>query len=149
MKKLIPSKNNSIEPNGVIGVQKCGIVFWQKTGFLRHCNRLGFKTIITLISKKFKPTSSKCYENECFITFGNDEEIIYLSLKKDKNSNHYFIYGESHTVYANLEFHLLVLEIISFIAKNIGTCFFVDDATSFIEHKSKEKLAEYIENFKL
>ena len=32
MKNLIFSQDNSIEPNGAIGLQKCGIIFWQKTG---------------------------------------------------------------------------------------------------------------------
>lgn len=36
MKNLIFSQDNSIESEGAIGIQTCGIIFWQKTGFLRH-----------------------------------------------------------------------------------------------------------------
>ena len=59
MKNLIFSQDNSIEPNGSIGLQKCGIIFWQKTGFLRHCNELGFQSIVTLINKKFLTKTTK------------------------------------------------------------------------------------------
>lgn len=147
MNNLIFSKDNSIEPNGAIGIQKCGIIFWQKTGFLRHCKELGFRSIIRLIKKKYYPTSIQMDENVCFIQFDNDEEkIIFLSLKKEKNSNHKFIYGESHTAYVNAEFHLFALEIVGYIAKNIGCKFYVDDATGYLEHSSKEKLEHYIKH---
>ena len=73
MKKLIFSQDNSIEPNGAIGLQKWGIIFWQKTGFLRHCNELGFQSIITLINKKFLPTNIQNYGDTCFIQFDNDD----------------------------------------------------------------------------
>ena len=36
MKNLIFSQDNSIESEGAIGIQTCGIILWQKTGFLRH-----------------------------------------------------------------------------------------------------------------
>lgn len=148
MKNLIFSKDNSIEPNGVIGIQKYGIIFWQKTGFLRHCNELGFQSIISLIKKKYSPTSVRTNGNVCFVQFDNDDKkMIFLSLKKERNSKHCFIYGESHTVYADSGFHLFALEIVSYIAKNIGCKFYVDDATGYLEHRSKEKLEQYIENF--
>ena len=148
MKNLIFSQDNSIEPNGAIGLQKCGIIFWQKTGFLRHCNELGFQSIITLINKKFLPTNIQNYGDTCFIQFDNDDnKIIFLSLKKERNANHYFIYGESHTVYANAEFHLFSLDVVSYISKQIGCKFYVDDATKFLEHHSVDKLQEYIANF--
>ena len=51
-------------------------------------------------------------------------------MKKERNSNHYFIYGESHTVYANAEFHLFSLDVVSYISKQIGCKFYVDDATN-------------------
>ena len=70
-------------------------------------------------------------------------------MKKERNSNHYFIYGESHTVYANAEFHLFSLDVVSYISKQIGCKFYVDDATGFLEHKSVDKLKEYIENFEI
>lgn len=147
MKKLIFSKDNSIEPNGAIGIQKCGIIFWQKTGFLRHCNELDFQSMIILIKNKYSPTSVQIDGNVCFIQFDNDvKKMIFLSLKKERNSKHCFIYGESHTVYADAEFHLFALEVVNYIAKNIGCKFYVDDATGYLEHGSKEKLEQYIEN---
>ncbi len=150
MKNLIFSQDNSIEPNGAIGRQKCGIIFWQKTGFLRHCNRLGFQSIITLINKKFSPSNIQNCGDTCFVEFGNDNsKTIYISLKKEQNSNHYFIYGESHTVYADAEFHLFALEVVRYISKQIGCKFFVDDATRYLEHHSFEELKEYIDNFKI
>ena len=150
MKHLIFSQDNSIQPNGAIGIQKCGIIFWQKTGFLRHCNELGFQSIITLINKKFSPTNIESQGNTCFIQFDNDDKkIVYLTLKKELNSNHYFIYGESHTVYADLDFHIFALNIVSYISKQIGCKFFVDDATKYLEHRSVEKLKQYIENFEI
>ena len=148
MKNLIFSKDNSIQPNGAIGIIKCGIIFWQKTGFLRHCNELGFQSIISLIKKKYSPTSVQIDGNLCFIQFDNDEEkMFFLSLKKERNSKHCFIYGESHTVYADAEFHLFALELVNFIAKNIGCKCYVDDATGYLEHGSKEKLEQYIDNY--
>ena len=150
MKNLISSKDNSIQPNGAIGKQKCGIFFWQKTGFLRHCNYLGFQSIITLISKKFSPSNIQNNGESCFFQFDNDDKkIIYLSLKKEPNSKHYFIYGESHTVYADSKFHILALDVASYIGKQIGCKFFVDDATDFLEHQSIDKLDEYIDNFEI
>ena len=150
MKNLISSKDNSIQPNGAIGKQKCGIIFWQKTGFLRHCNYMGFQSMIALINKKFSPSNIQNHGEYCFIQFdNNDEKIIYLSLKQEPNSKHYFIYGETHAVYADSKFHMLALDIVSYIGKQIGCKFFVDDATDFLEHRSTEKLDEYIENFEI
>ena len=150
MKNLIFSQDNSIEPNGSIGIQKCGIIFWQKTGFLRHCNQLGFQWMITLIDKKFSPTNIQNHGDTCFIEFENDNnKTIYLSLKKEQNSKHYFIYGESHTVYSDAEFHLFALDVASYISKQIGCKFYVDDATGFLEHNSVDKLKEYIKNFEI
>ena len=150
MKNLIISNDNYIEPNCAIGKQKCGIIFWQKTGFLRHCNYLGFQSMITLIDNKFSPTNIQNHGESCFIQFDNDEEkTFYLSLKKERDSNHYFIYGESHTVYVDADFHIFALKIVSYIGKQIGCKFFVDDATGYLEHRSAEKLNEYIMNFEV
>ena len=86
MKNLIFSQDNSIEPNGAIGLQKCGIIFWQKTGFLRHCNELGFQSIITLINKKFSPTNIQNYGDTCFFEFDNDDNNRRcLQQEKQKN----------------------------------------------------------------
>ena len=150
MKNLIFSQDNSIEPNGAIGVQKCGIIFWQKTGFLRHCNALGFQSIITLVNKKFSLSNIQNLGDTCFIQFDNDDnKIIFLSLKKEKNSNHCFIYGESHTVYTDFKFHLFALEVVSYISKQIGCKFYIDDATKYLKHNSIEKLKEYIDNYEI
>lgn len=148
MKRLIFSKDNSINPNSAIGIQKCGIIFWQKTSFLCHCNERGFRFIVNLIKKEYSPTFVQIDGNDCFIKFDNDEKkVIFLSLKKERNSNHKFIYGESHTAFVNAEFHLFILEIVSYIAKNIGCKFYVDDATGFLEHGLREKLEQYIKNY--
>ena len=150
MKNLISSKDNSIQPNGAIGKQKCGIIFWQKTGFLRHCNYIGFQSMIALINKKFSPSNIQNHGEYCFIQFdNNDEKIIYLSLKQEPNSKHCFIYGESHTVYADSRFHIFALNVVSYIGKQIGCKFFVDDATDFLEHQSTEKLDAYIDKFEI
>ena len=150
MRNLIPSKDNSIQPNGAIGKQKCGIIFWQKTGFLRHCNYLGFQSIITLINKNFSPTNIQNRGESGFIQFDNDDKkTLYLSLKKENDSKHYFIYGESHTVYADASFHIFALKIVSYIGKQIGCKFFVDDATDYLKHRSAEKLNEYIATFEI
>lgn len=148
MKNLISYNDNSFQLNEVIVKQKFGIIFWQKTGFLRYCNYIGFQSMIKLINKKFSPSNIQNYGESCFIQFDNDDKkIIYLSLKKKTNSKHCFIYGEAHTVYADSKFHILALDIISYIGEQIGCKFFVDDATNFLEHQSAEKLDEYIKNF--
>ena len=150
MNELIFSRDNSIEPNGAIGLQKCGIIFWQKTGFLRHCNELGFQSIITLSKKKFSPTSVSVNGNVCLFEFDDDErKTIYISLKKEKESNHFYIYGESHTVYAGVDFHIFSLDFVDYIAQQIGCKFYVDDATQYLEHRSVEKLRQYINGFDL
>jgi len=136
--KLIPSTDNSIEPRGSIGKQSCGIVFWQKTGFLRHCNKLGLQSIVTLITKKYTPTKVET-DGECyFIEFENDKnKILFLTLKNKNGTRNYFIYGEAHTAYVDEDFHLKTLDIIAFISKQIGTRFFVNDATGYLENREK------------
>ena len=148
MKNLICSNDNSIEPNGAIGIQTCGIIFWQKTGFLRHCNELGFQTIMELVKRKFAPTSVQKSENCFFFTFDNDDEkIIFVSLKQEKKSKHFFIYGESHTAYTDVAFHIFALNVVSYIAKQIGCKFYVNDATGYLENRSVEQLEKYIKNY--
>ena len=149
MSKLIFTRDNSIEPNGMIGIQQWGIIFWQKTGFLRHCSEFSLKSIVALIDKKFSPLSilESC-RNVYFIHFGNDKaKIIFLTLKRERNSKRLFLYGESHTVYADAEFHILALEIVSYIAKQIGCKFFVDDGTGYLEHRSKQRLEQHMKEF--
>lgn len=70
-------------------------------------------------------------------------------MEKEPDSNYNFIYGESHTVYADFEFHLFSLGVVSYISKQIGCKFYVDDATKFLEHHSVDKLKEYIDNFEI
>ena len=87
-------------------------------------------------------------DNSCFLQFDSDDEkTIYLTLKNERNSKNCFIYGESHTVYAGFDFHILSLKVVCFIAKNIGCKFFVDDATQYLEHRSTNQLKEYIKNY--
>lgn len=147
--KLISSENDHFEDEGTYGKQECGMVFWQKTGFLRHCNELGFSSIVKLIEKKYTPTKVEFLPQQCFITFDNDEnKMIYLTLKPEKDLKHLYIYGESHTVYAGIDFHIKSLEIVLFIAKQIGSDFFVNDATAYIDSKDKNALENYIAQFK-
>ena len=68
-------------------------------------------------------------------------------LFQERNSNHKFIYGESHTAYVNAEFHLFALEIVSYIGKNIGCKFYVDDATGYLEYGLIEKLEQYTKHY--
>ena len=146
--ELIFSQDNSIQPNGAIGKQKCGIVFWQKTGFLRHCNRLGFQSILTLVTKKYSPTKVQMMDDSCYLQFDSDDnKTIYLALKNETNSKHCFIYGESHTVYAGFDFHIFALNVVCYIAKNIGCKFYVDNATLYLEHQSVDELKKYIKNY--
>ena len=139
MKNLISSKDNSIQPNGAIGKQKCGIKFWQKTGFLRHCNYIGFQSMIALINKKFSPSNIQNHGEYCFIQFdNNDKKIIYLSLKQEPNSKHSFIYGESHTVYADSKFHMLALDIVSSTYTSLDQGFGDTDAGKWLQEHSRE-----------
>jgi hypothetical protein len=148
MKNLICSNDNSIEPNGAIGIQTCGIIFWQKTGFLRRCNELGFQTIIELVKRKFAPTSVQKGENCFFLTFDNDDKkIIFVSLKQEKKSKHHFIYGESHTAYTDVDFHIFALNFVSYISRQIGCKFYVNDATGYLENRSDEQLEKYIKKY--
>lgn len=114
--------------------KKNGIVFWQKTGFLRHCNELGFHTMITLVERKFSPTDVEKIGNTCFFEFDNEEKKnIYLELKKEPDSKNFFIYGEADTGYTDSEFHKFALDVVSYIAKQIGCKFYVNDTTDFLK----------------
>ncbi len=145
-KRLIASHNNSIEPKGTIGKQKCGIIFWQKTAFLKHCNLLGFNSIIQLINKKYIPTRIDWIDDHTTVLiFDNDNnKSIYLTLKNENNSKHLYIYGESHTAYVDASFHIFALDIVEYISKQIGTKFYVDDATEYVTSRSREELEKYI-----
>ena len=59
------------------------------------------------------------------------------------------IYGKSHTVYTDFEFRIFALNVVSYISKQIGCKFFVDDATEYLEHRSIEKLKQYIDDFEV
>lgn len=115
--------------------KKNGIVFWQKTGFLRHCNDLGFQSMITLVERKFSPTDVEKIGNSCFFEFDNEEKKnIYLELKKEPDSKNFFIYGEADAGYTDSEFHEFALIVVSYIAKQIGCKFYVCDTTDFIKN---------------
>lgn len=130
--RLIPTRNNSIEPRGAIGMQTCGIIFWQKVGFLRHCNLNGYNAIISLLKNKYKPTRIDRGNDFSFLVFDNDEEkIVYITLKNERNGKHFFLYGEAHIAYTDAEFHIKVLAMIAFIAHHMGTAFYVNDATNY------------------
>lgn len=104
--------------------------------------------MIHFLKDTFLPTSVQESENVCFIQFDNNEEkIIYLTLKKEKKSNQFFLYGEFHTVCADTNFHLFVLHIVDCIAEKLKCKFYVDDATGYLDHHSKEQLEQYINQF--
>ena len=44
---------------------------------------------------------------------------------------------------------MFALDVASYISKQIGCKFYVDDATGFLEHNSVDKLKEYIKNFEI
>ena len=145
MKDLISSKDNSIEPRGAIGKQKCGIIFWQKSTF-RYCGKRKLKSIIKLIDQKYSPTKIEKGLRWYFIEFDhNHEKVLYLTIKK--NLFRSLLYGESHTAYVDADFHIFVLELINYISTKLGSKICVDDATGYLDHRSVEKLTEYIDNF--
>jgi len=49
--------------------------------------------------------------------------------------------------YAGFDFHIFALNVVCYIAKNIGCKFYVDDATLYLEHQSVDELKEYIKNY--
>ena len=146
MKHLIFSQDNSIEPRGTIGIQKCGINFWQKAQ--ENHEDLRLPAVATWIGEGFSPTNIQQYEDCCYIQFDNEtSKTIYLMLKEDPHSKKLLLYGEVHTVYAGADFHLFALEVVEYIATRSNCSFFVDDATEYVTHRSVEKLKKYIEDF--
>ena len=150
MKKLIPSKDNSIEPRGSTGKQKCGLVFWQKAGLFGHCGKYGFRIVMAAIGEKFSPTCIQTgNQGSYFLQFDNDEaKTIFFTLRKEPKSRRGYIYGEAHTAYADFAFHLFALRVIDYVAKRMKCDFYVDDATQYLAHQSVEKLKKYIESYK-
>lgn len=101
-----------------------------------------------MIDKEFSPTFIQYTDDTYFIQFDNNEKrTIFITLKKERDSKNPFIYGESHTVYADADFHIFALSVVNYIAKQIGCKFFVDDATDYLKHRSKEQLEKYIKEF--
>lgn len=149
MNRLISKRDPTVFPKTAIGKQECGIIFWQKTGLFRHCNLNGFKSIVSLVVKKYVPTNVLQQDDQTYyLTFNNNEdETVFLSLKPEENGRHSYILGESHTAYTSSEFHLLALDMVEYIAKTIGSKFYVDDATGYIDHHSPELLNEYISEY--
>lgn len=88
------------------------------------------------------------FVNCFFLQFDNDnEKIIYLTLKKEKKSKHFFVYGESHTAYTDADFHVFALNVVSYISKQIGCKFYVNDATGYLENRSDEKHEKVYEDY--
>ncbi|MBE6794258.1 MAG: DUF4375 domain-containing protein [Ruminococcaceae bacterium] len=151
MNRFIVATYDTMRPNGAFRSSSAGIEFWQKTGFLRHCNETGFRSIIALISKKFSPVSViETCKNTYFLHFDKDNNFksVLLRLCNERNSKNTYIDGSSDTTYTDIEFHILVLEIIGYIAKNIGCKFYVDDSTGYIEHQSKDEFYAYASEYK-
>lgn len=146
MNRLISMRNPALFPKTAIGKQECGVIFWQKTGFLTHCSQKRFKAIIDAVTEKFSPTNiARQGDRSYFLTFGgNENEVIYLTLKPKDTGNHSYVYGESGTVYAGKAFHLFALDVAGFIAKHVGCRFYIDDATGYVDHHSEEQLEKYI-----
>lgn len=44
---------------------------------------------------------------------------------------------------------MFALEVVSYISKQIGCKFYIDDATKYLKHNSIEKLKEYIDNYEI
>lgn len=144
--RLIPSKDNSIDILSLIGRQKWGIIFWQKTGFMRHCNALGLQSFVTLAIKQFSPINVRLEVNNYVLEFDDTgTKVIRIGLKQEPNSTNCALFGEAHTVGTDKEFHILVLEVIEFISKHMGCKLFVDDATGFLESGSEEQLSKYLD----
>ncbi|MBQ8836947.1 MAG: hypothetical protein IJ002_05520 [Clostridia bacterium] len=144
--RLIPSKDNSIDILSLIGRQKNGIIFWQKTGFMRHCNALGLQSFVTLAIKQFSPINARLEVNNYVLEFDDaGTKTIRIGLKQEPNSTNCALFGEAHTVGTDKEFHILVLEVIEFISKHMGCKFFVDDASGFLESGSEEQLSKYLD----
>lgn len=147
MKHLIPVQECPENFGSASENSAYGIVFWQKTGLFRHCNALGFQSIISLIQKQFSPTSVQMQKMTCSLQFQHQEKnVILLTLQKEQHSNHLYIYGESPTVHAGAEFHLFALHVVSYVAKQIGSKFYVKDATGYLSHCSEEQLRASIAN---
>ena len=129
--KLIPFDSSSTVKE-VMKEQDRGIIFKQKTGFLRRCNALGFRSIVSLIERNFNPFNIYLSENSATISFDYDEKkMVYLFLKQEEdNKKKRYIYGEAPFNQRNNDFHLTVIEIIKFISKNFGTSFYVDDTAN-------------------
>lgn len=148
MKGLIFSKDPAAIPNGAIGTQQVGIVFWQQTNDTSLCVTPDFQSLLAEINRQFSPTCIQNYTDHCFLQFDHDDrKTIYLSRKRLPDSNRDFLYGESHTVYVDSAFHLFALGVVSFIAEQTACQFCVDDATGYLEHRSLERLEESIKSF--
>jgi len=120
--KLIPVKSNASLNT---------VTFNQKTGFLRYCNHLGFKSICTLINKHFTPMKYD-YDDmipQCTFTFDDDAEKVHLMLKDAQVSNKKYISGSAYV--DNQDFYNKVIAIAQFTSKHIGCSFYLDDATGF------------------
>lgn len=119
--KLIPVSGNA--PTDTM-------VFYQKTGILRYCNALGFKSICTMIQKYTAPI--KFYYNEtipqCIFTFENDT-VVHLLLQQKSNSNKLYIYGSAYV--DRKDFHEKVILIAKLASKHIGCPFYLEDTTVF------------------
>ncbi len=123
-----------------------GIVFWQKTGFLRHCNLRGFYAIVQLVSRKCAPTGVDWLNDRLAVfVFDHDKnKSIYLMLKQDPGSKRQYLYGASPTARTDADFHMFALDVVETIAKHIGTKFYVNDATGYVTSQSKADLERYI-----
>ncbi len=148
MNNLVASNDNSIEPRGAIGKQKFGIIFWQKRGFYKLYSNRRFRSIISIVNQNFSPTMIQNIGSSYYLQFDNDDKkTIFLTLKKKFFRS--LIYGEVHTAYTDPDFHIFALNVVDYISNEIGGKFFVDDATGYLEHRSVEKLKEYIDNLEI
>ena len=151
MNRIIIATRDTKRPNGAYRSSSGEIEFWQQTGFLRHCTETGFRSIIALISKRFSPVSViETCKNTYFLHFDKDNNFksVFLRLCNERNSKNTYIDGASSTAYTDIEFHILVLEIIGFIAKNIGCKFYVDDSSGYIVHRSEDEFYAYASKYK-
>lgn len=146
LKRLVSTKDTSLDPFQEIGRQKDGIVFRQKTSWLGGCNENGFKTVCFLIRKKCEPLGFSYDERLCYMFFDKDlTKTVSFFLEKEPKANRCFMFGSSVTVDTDADFHLLVLDIAEYAAKSLGSKFYVDDATGYLEHGSRELLEKYMQ----
>ncbi len=145
-KRLIASHNHAVALKAAAEAVGSGIVFWQKTSFFRHCNLRGFQAVVQLVGRKYLPTSVEWLDDRTvFFVFDHDKnKFIYLMLKQEAGSKHCYLYGASQTARVDADFHIFALDVVAYIAKQIGARFYVNDASGYVTGQSRADRERYI-----